>query len=177
MMYNTSFTCLRPICLKGLKSANLGTSFSILTSDAWFTHFPLKKENKSDGKKTKQNKRKENKESHKQLKNNNILTGLSLVFEFPGTSTLCNCKEGYITVRDFSFTVVTPSFTPWHKWSVWCMTICLYKMHVIFSSSIVAITWSGKMPVLESAYHGLRKSKNADKKLLWVHRIGSSYSF
>ena len=58
MMYNTSFSCLRLICLKGLKSANLGTSFSILTSDAWFTHFPLKKENKSDSKK-KNNKRKQ----------------------------------------------------------------------------------------------------------------------
>ena len=101
MMYNTSFSCLRLICLKGLKSANLGTSFSILTSDPWFTHFPLKKENKSDRKnKTKHNK--ENKESHKKLKNNNTLTGLSLVFEFPGTG-ICNCKEGYITAREFSF--------------------------------------------------------------------------
>lgn len=95
-MYNTSFSCLRLICLKGLKSANLGTSFSVLTSDPWFTHFSLKKENKSDRKK-KQNK--EDKESHKKLKNNNILTGLSLVFEFPGTS-ICNCKERYITARD-----------------------------------------------------------------------------
>ena len=37
-------------------------------------------------------------------------------------------------------------------------------MHVIFSSSIVAITWSGKMHALESAYHGLRKTKKANKK-------------
>ena len=57
MMYNTSFSCLRLICLKGLKSENLGTSLSILTSDPWFTHFPLKKEKKSDRKK--QNKTKQ----------------------------------------------------------------------------------------------------------------------
>ena len=101
-MYNTSFSCLRLICLKGLKSANLGTSFSVLTSVPWFTHFPLKKKRikATEKKKTKQNK--ENKESHKKLKNNNILTGLSLVFEFPGTGIL-NCKEGYITAREFSF--------------------------------------------------------------------------
>ena len=125
MMYNTSFSCLRLICLKGLKSANLGTSLSILTSDSWFTHFPLKKREEKRQKK-KKNKNEENKESHKQLKNNNILTGLSSVFEFPGTSTLCNCKEGYITARDFFFTAVTPSFTPWYKWSVWCIAVYLF---------------------------------------------------
>ena len=102
-MYNTSFSCLRLICLKGLKSENLGTSLSILTSDPWFTHFPLKKEKKSDRKKQKtKTKQRKQRITQKKLKNNNTLTGLSLVFEFPGTG-ICNCKEGYITAREFSF--------------------------------------------------------------------------
>ena len=60
MMYNTSFSCLRLICLKGLKSANLGTSLSILTSDSWFTHFPLKK--REEKRQKKQNKTKQRKQ-------------------------------------------------------------------------------------------------------------------
>lgn len=42
---------------------------------------------------------------------------------------------------------------------MYCRLPFLYEMHVIFSSYIVAITWSGNMPVLESAYHRLRKKK------------------
>ena len=100
MMYNTSFSCLRLICLKGLKSATLAPVFPSWPPIPGSPISPWKKKIKATEKKTKKNK--ENKESHKKLKNNNTLTGLSLVFEFPGTG-ICNCKEGYITAREFSF--------------------------------------------------------------------------